>query len=88
MSLTKQMLVDQITIDENSNILVREATSILEDGIEISKTYNRKSLSPNQDLSNEADNIKAIANIVWTPTVIAEYNAKIAEQTTLLTGAK
>ena len=49
MSLTKEQKIDQITINENGVVLYREATTILEDGNEISKTYHRSSLMPAQD---------------------------------------
>jgi len=51
MSLTKQTVIDQITVTENGIILYREVTRIMEDGNEISKTYHRSSLVPAQDLT-------------------------------------
>ena len=48
MALTKETVVDQITVTENGIVLYREATRILEDGNELSKTYHRTSLTPGQ----------------------------------------
>ena len=79
MSLTKVTTVDQITVVENGTVLYREATRIMEDGKELSKTYHRSSLTPAQDLTGVPANVVAICNTVWTAEVIAAYQA--AQQT-------
>jgi predicted mannosyl-3-phosphoglycerate phosphatase (HAD superfamily) len=84
MSLTKSIAVDQITIAENGTVLYREATRIMEDGKEISKTYCRSTLTPAQDLTGVPANVVAICNTVWTAEVIAAYQAQIAAQQTNL----
>lgn len=76
MSLTKEVVVDQITVTENGIVLYREATTIKEDGVEISKKYHRTSLSPGQNLTGQPEKVVAICNVVWTPEVIASYNAQ------------
>jgi hypothetical protein len=73
MSLTKTTTVDQITVTENGIILHREATRIMEDGKEISKTYHRNSLTPGQDLTGVPANVVAICNAAWTAEVVAAY---------------
>ena len=78
MSLTKETTVDQITVTENGIVLYREATRILEDGVEISKKYHRTSLVPGQDLTDQPANVVAICNTVWTPQLIAAYQAQLA----------
>jgi hypothetical protein len=65
MSLTKSTNVDQITVTENGVILYREATRIIEDGKEISKTYHRNSLTPGQDLTGIPANVVAICKAAW-----------------------
>jgi hypothetical protein len=82
MSLTKTTTVDQITVTENSIILYREATRIMEDGNQISQTYHRSSLTPAQDLTGVPANVVAICNTAWTPEIIAAYQAQIAAQQT------
>ena len=82
MSLTKETVVDQITVTENGIVLYREATRIMENGNEISKTYHRTSLTPAQDLTGVPANVVAICNTVWTPEVIAAYQASQQEATT------
>ena len=76
MSLTKQTVVDQITVTENGIVLYREATRIMEDGQQLSQTYHRTSLTPGQDLTGVPANVVAICNAAWTPEVIAAYQAQ------------
>jgi DNA-binding transcriptional LysR family regulator len=75
--ITKTTNVDQITVTENGIVLYREATRIMEDGNELSKTYHRSSLTPGQDLTGVPDSVVAIANVAWTPEVIAAYQAQL-----------
>jgi len=82
MSLTKITAVDQTTVTENGIILYREATRIMEDGKEISKTYCRNSLTPGQDLTGIPANVVAICNAAWTAEVISAYQASQTERAT------
>jgi DNA-binding transcriptional LysR family regulator len=75
MALTKQTVVDQITVTENGIVLYREATRIMEDGQQLSQTYHRTSLTPAQDLTGQPANVVAICNVAWTPEVVAAYQA-------------
>ena len=78
MALTKETAVDQITVTENGTVLYREATRIMEDGKQLSQTYHRTSLVPEQDLNGIPANVAAICNVTWTPEVIAAYKAQQA----------
>ena len=80
MSLTKQTVIDQITVTENGTVLFREATRIMEDGVQLSQTYHRSSLTPGQDLTGVPANVVAICNAAWTAEVIAAYQAAQANQ--------
>lgn len=82
MALTKETVVDQITVTENGTVLYREATRIMEDGKQLSQTYHRTSLTPGQDLTGQPTNVVAICNAAWTPAVIAAYEAQVAANTT------
>jgi hypothetical protein len=75
MSITKETAIDQITIQENGTILYREATRIMEDGTELTKTYHRSSLTPAQDLTGVPEKVVAICNTAWTADVVAAYQA-------------
>ena len=74
--LTKETVVDQVTVNENGIVLYREATRIMEDGKELTKTYHRSSLTPGQDLTGQPEKVVAIAQAEWTPEVIAAYQAQ------------
>ena len=75
MSYSEEKVIDQITVTENGYILFREATRVMKDGQEIAKTFHRSSLFPGQELDEIPANVVAIANVVWTPEVIAAYEA-------------
>jgi len=76
MAITKEKAIDQITVTENGIVLYREATRIMEDGNELSKTYHRSSLTPGQDLTGIPANVVAHCNLAWTAEVIAAYQAQ------------
>ena len=80
MALTKEIVVDQITVTENGIVLVREVTRIMEDGKELSKQYHRSSFVPADDVSGQPQNVQDICNVAWTPEVIAAYQAQVAAQ--------
>lgn len=83
MSLTKQTVVDQITVTENGIVLYREATRIMEDGTQLSQSYHRSSLTPGQDLTGVPANVAAICNVAWTAEVVAAYEAAQAASTSV-----
>lgn len=78
MALTKETVIDQITVTENGIVLYREATRIMEDGNQISQTFHRTSLTPGQDITDQPQKVKDICNVTWTPEVIAAYEAQQA----------
>ena len=65
MPITKETVVDQITVTENGAVYYREATRIMEDGNQISQTYHRNSLTPGQDLTGVPEKVAAICNAAW-----------------------
>jgi hypothetical protein len=78
MALQEITKVDQIELTEHNVLQVRTATIIERDGVEISRTFHRHTVSPGEDVSNEDPKVQAIANTIWTPEVIAAYQALIA----------
>ena len=82
MPLTKQTIIDQITVTENGIVLYREATRIMEDGTKISETYHRSSLTPGQDLTDIPEQVAAHCVTAWTPEVISAYEAQLLAQST------
>lgn len=80
MGLTKETKIDQITVTQNGTVLYREVTRILEDDVEISKTYHRTSLAPDQDLTGVPASVVDICNAAWTPEVKTAYAELLAKQ--------
>ena len=73
MALSKVEKDDYEVRGEYKHINVRTKTSIMEDGAEISYKYHRKVLTPDMDVSGESDELKALANALWTDEVKKAY---------------
>ena len=69
MAITKEYTVNYEIVTEYKHIQIKDITHIMEDGKELSRTYNRRVLHSDADISNETDEIKGIANTVWTDAV-------------------
>lgn len=78
MSLSERVIIDKIEVVEHKSIGVREATIIERDGVEVSRTYHRWMFTPGQDVSAMNADVQAIAAAIWTPEVIAAYQAHLA----------
>ena len=71
MALTERQ--DQrIEILPNGIIQVRNERVIMDDGVEISRTFHRKVVDVDDDVVNESPRIKAIAPQIWTEQVKAD----------------
>ena len=88
MALTKTTEEDKIeVVSEYKYIQIRTATVIKEDGVEISRTFSRKTLDPgtldgsdnlvNTDVSGESAEVRGICNAVWTTSVKNAWKAKL-----------
>ena len=74
MAITKRTEQDKIEIvGEYKHIQVRTATIIEEDGVEISRSYHRHVIAPNDDSSKESADVKAMVAQFHTDTVKAAY---------------
>ena len=78
--LTKEVIIGQIEVVANNCVQVRQDTIIKDDGVEISKTYHRHVLAPGDNLDNQDPKVRAIAEVIWTPEVIAAYQASLSEE--------
>lgn len=78
MALTKETVIDQITVTENGIVLFREATRIMEDGAQLSQTFHRSSLVPGQNIDDQPQKVKDVCAAVWTPEVVTAYQAQQA----------
>jgi hypothetical protein len=85
MALTETQENDKIEIVGKWNIQVRNATIIKKDGVELTRSFNRKVIVPgtldasdnlvDTDISGEDADVQAIANAAWTTQVKADYKA-------------
>ena len=76
MALTKTVKCDKIEIvGDFKAIQCRQATVVLEDGVELSRSFHRHVLHPDSDISGEPTETQAICNAVWTDAVKADYTA-------------
>tara|TARA_R100001082_G_scaffold97838_1_gene65839 strand:- start:56 stop:337 length:282 start_codon:yes stop_codon:yes gene_type:complete len=85
MALTETQENDKIEIVNKWNIQVRNATIIKKDGVEITRSFHRKVLTPGildasdnlveTNISGEDADVQAICNAAWTDQVKADYKA-------------
>ena len=81
MALTKSEVTDKYEIvGEHKMVQCRHATVISEDGVELSRSFNRHVIAPGGDVSNEPAETQAIVAAVHTPAVISAYNDMLAAQ--------
>ena len=57
----------------------RRADIVEKDGVEVGRTYHRHVKTPGQDMTGECAEMQAVATALWTPEVIAAYQATQAE---------
>ena len=85
MALTETTENDKIEVVNKWNIQVRKATIIKKDGVEISRTFSRKVITPGildasdnlvaTDISGEDADVQAICNAAWTAQVKTDFTA-------------
>ena len=73
MALEKKITYDYEVRGEFKCIQQRAKTAIVEDGKEISFSYHRTSFMPDADVSGESDEVKSMANALWTDAVKKAY---------------
>jgi hypothetical protein len=62
-----------------SIIQCRRADIIEKDGIEVGRTYRRHVRVPGNDVSDDCEELQAVAAALWTPEVIAAYQASLSQ---------
>jgi hypothetical protein len=80
MAITKEIIIEKIEVVGSWNVQVATDTVIKEGETEIGRSRHRHVLNPNSDMSNEATEVKAVANAVWTDTVKANYEEFLKAQ--------
>lgn len=83
MALTETIEQDKIEIvGEFKKIQVRTATVIKRDNVEISRSFHRHVVAPNDNITGESSEVQAICAAVHTDAVKTAYSAHLAAQTT------
>ena len=92
MAITKTLENDKIKVVNKWNIQVRNAAIIKEDGVELTRSFNRKVLTPGTlkggtgsdkddlvatDISGEDADVQAICNAAWTAQVKTDFTAHL-----------
>ena len=80
MSLTKETVEDKIEVVDCGGwkmIQVRTATVIKDEGVEISRSFSRHVVSPDDDWSSASAEVKAICDAMHTDSAKAAYAAHI-----------
>ena len=85
MALTETQENDKIEVTQRWNVGVRNATIIKKDGVELTRSFHRKVLTPgtldasdnlvDTDISGEDADVQAICNAAWTDQVKTDYKA-------------
>ena len=87
MALTETQENDKIEVVNKWNIQVRTATIIKKDGVELTRSFHRKVLTPgtldasdnlvDTDISKEDNDVQRICNAAWSDQVKADFKAHL-----------
>ena len=91
MALTESIEYDKIeVVGPYKTVQVRKATVIKKDGVELTRSFHRHILLPNEydsnfnvidtDISAEPTEVQAICNAVWTTDIKTAHKAIMEEQ--------
>ena len=78
MALEKSIAEDKIEIYDRGaykSIGVRTATIVTDDGAELTRSFHRHVVAPNDDVSKESDEVKKLAEIYFTDDAKAKHKA-------------
>ena len=82
MALTEETVQDKIEIvGDFKMVQVRTATVIKRDGEEISRSFHRHVVAPDDDITGESTEVQAICNAVHTQEIKDAFAEYVASQT-------
>ena len=82
MALSEETIEDKISVVGNfKHIEVRTATVIKEDGVELSRSFHRHVVRPNDDSTNESADVKAMVAQFHTDTIKTAYAEHLKNST-------
>ena len=74
MAITKETEISKVeVVGEYKHVQVKTDTVIKEDDKEISRSAHRHVVTPDEDISSQDDEVKAVCNAVWTDAVKAKW---------------
>ena len=79
--LTERSIFSLCEVLPNRTIQVRMSDQIVDGEVVKASTFRRYCLPPDSDLAGQPAQVVAVANAVWTPQVIAAYQASLKLQT-------
>jgi hypothetical protein len=83
MALTERTEIDKYEIVGSfKHIQCRHATIIERDGVEISRSFHRHVIAPNDDVSGQPQEVQDLAALLHTQAVKDAYAAHLAAQET------
>ena len=74
--ITKETKITEITVSEYKIILWKEVTDLIEDGKVIATQNHRSSVAPDQNINLLPEELRPLAQSLWTPEVIQNYKDK------------
>ena len=78
MALTEANIDDKIeVVGEFKIVQVRTARVIYDDGTEISRSFSRRVIAPDADITGESTELQAICNAVHTQAIKDDYAASL-----------
>ena len=78
MAITKETQIGKIeVVGKYKSVQVRTDTVVMEDSKELSRQYHRHVLNPDADISNESDEIKRLADTLWTDAIKKAWDDKV-----------
>mgnify|MGYP003628983116 CR=1 FL=1 len=79
MALSKEVINDKYeVVSIYKHIQVRTATVVKEDDVELTRSFSRRVLTPDMDVSGEDAEIKGLSAALWTDAVKEAWAAKLA----------
>ena len=75
--ITQRSIFNLCEVLPNRTIQVRMSDQIVDGETVKASTFRRYCLAPGSDLTGQPEQVVAIANAIWTPQVIAAYQASV-----------
>ena len=77
---TREDKIELLAVQTWTNIQVRTATIVTDDGVELSRNFHRHVLDPNSDVSGQTEEVKKLCEIYFTDEAKAAHKAFVDAQ--------